>query len=66
MSKQDRKTKPELVHCNHRIPRDIYRKFRLIAADKAIPIQDLYSEAAREYVEQHWPEHQTATKQQEG
>jgi hypothetical protein len=40
----------EVFHCNFPIPKDVYRKFRLLAAEKTVSLSELYRRAAEDFV----------------
>ncbi len=47
-------SKKEVNHANFHIPKDIYQKFRILAAERTIPISKLYVKAATEFVEKEF------------
>jgi len=46
--------KKKVNHANFHIPKDVYQKFRILAAEKTIPISKLYVMAATEFVEREF------------
>ncbi len=52
--------KVNVFHCNFKVSKDIYRKFRHLAAEKTISVAELYREAAEQYVNREWPKQQQA------
>lgn len=47
-------SKKKVNHANFHIPKDVYQKFRILAAEKTIPISKLYVKAATEFVEKEF------------
>jgi len=47
-------SKNEVNHANFHIPKDVYQKFRVLAAERTIPISRLYVKAATEFVEKEF------------
>ncbi len=48
----------EELHCNFMIPREVYRKFRILSAEKALTMKELYRRAASEFVEREMQQQQ--------
>ena len=47
-------SKKEINHANFHFPTDVYQKFRVLAAERTIPISKLYVKAATEFVEKEF------------